>query len=272
MLASLSPARRRLVLAVGTLVAVAALVCVAAIVAATRPRAAARAVPADVLGPVLLVPGYGGSTTGLQTLATRLRAGGRTVDVVPMPGGGTGDLDQQAIALGQAVAAALTASGAPSVDLVGYSAGGIVVRLFVDDHGGAGLVRRVLTLGTPHHGTELAALGVSLAPSACPLACQQLAPGSELLAGLNGKALRPAGQFVSLWTTADDVVLPADSARLDGAVNLTVQSVCPSSQVRHSGLPTDPSVDGIIAAELAAGRPVTLGAADCTRLSRPVSS
>ena len=266
MLASLSPARRRLALVVIGLVTVAGLVAAIAIVLAVRPRAAARAVPADQLGPVLLVPGYGGSTTGLQTLAGRLRAAGRLTQVVPMPDGGTGDLDAQAAALATAVDRAIAADHSPSVDLVGYSAGGIVVRLYLADHHGASKVRRVVTLGSPHHGTELAALG-ALAPSACPAACQELSPNSDLLATLNRAVLAPAGQFVSLWTTDDDVVLPPDSARLDGALNVTVQDICPSSQVRHSELPTDPSVDGIVLAELGPGLPARLGPADCGRVT-----
>jgi triacylglycerol lipase len=46
-----------------------------------------------------------------------------------------------------------------------------------------------------------------------------------------------------------------------------VQSVCSASIVRHSGLPTDPSVDGMVLAELAAGSPVKLSGSDCARLS-----
>src|SRR3981081_1160771 len=34
---------------------------------------------------VLLVPGYGGSTSALTQLATRIRAPGRTAPVVPLP-------------------------------------------------------------------------------------------------------------------------------------------------------------------------------------------
>ena len=36
-------------------------------------------------GPVLLVPGYGGSAASLQSLATRLRESGRDVTVVDLP-------------------------------------------------------------------------------------------------------------------------------------------------------------------------------------------
>jgi triacylglycerol lipase len=265
--AALSPARRRLVLGV-LAVAVAALsaVAVLAIVTATAGRDRAAAVPQDRPGPVLLVPGYGGSTTGLQTLARRLRASGKQVEILPLPGGGTGDLTVQATTLGSAARAVLARTGAPSVDVVGYSAGGVVARLWVHDYGGAGIVRRVVTLGSPQHGTQLATLGQSLGVS-CPTACQQLAAGSDLLAGLNARAEGSSPSFVSIWTTADEVVVPPESAQLDGALNLTVQSVCAASRVQHSGLPTDPTIARIVLAELAPGPPTALTPADCARFS-----
>jgi triacylglycerol esterase/lipase EstA (alpha/beta hydrolase family) len=125
----------------------------------------------------------------------------------------------------------------------------------------------VVTLGSPQHGTDLAGLG-ELIPGACPTACRQLQPDSSLLASLNQGSEIPAGaQVVSIWTTQDDVVLPPDSARLIGALNMTVQSICPSANLSHSDLPASPLVDAMVAAELAAGPPVPLTAKDCDRLS-----
>ena len=73
----------------------------------------------------LLVPGYGGSTTRSTSLAGRIRAAGRTATVVlTLPGTGTGSLVTDAAALNAAVGDAL-AHGAPSVDVIGYSAGGV---------------------------------------------------------------------------------------------------------------------------------------------------
>jgi triacylglycerol lipase len=214
-------------------------------------------------GPVILVPGYGGSTSSLDDLASTLRREGKTVQVLSLPGGGTGDLDVQARALAS-VANRLHDQGAQSVDVVGYSAGGVVARLWVRDHGGASLARRVITLGSPHHGTDLAGLAGSLVPSACPTACQELEPGSTLLTALNNGDETPAGPtFVSIWTTHDNVVLPANSARLAGALNLTVQSVCSGDTVDHTGLPRDRAVQAIVSAELASGAPVAQNASDC---------
>ena len=264
-LSSLAPARRRLFLVV-LLAVVLAVVAVGGYFA-LRPATGSPAVAEGRPGPVLLVPGYGGSTASLQVLATKLRQAGREAVVVAMPGDGKGDLTDQARVLAQAANDAVTRSGAASVDVVGYSAGGLVARLWVADLGGASVARRVVTLGSPHHGTSIAALGAGLLPALCPAACQQMAPTSDLLRTLNAK--RPTGPtFVSIWSTVDQVVTPPDSARLDGALNLTVQSVCAGSTVEHGQLPSDPVSSSIVVTELAAGPPKTLTTADCAALSR----
>ena len=266
MLAGLAPARRRVVLAVLAVVVVAAGVLVVALVTRSSSGSATAPVDQGRPGPVLLVPGYGGATGAVQGLADVLTAAGRNATVVPVPGDGTGDLHLSAAALGRAVDAALARTGADSVDLVGYSAGGIVVRLWVAD-GHADTVRRVLTLGSPHHGTSLADLAGDLAPGECPAGCQQLSSDSTLLAGLNRRDETPAGPtWVSIWTTQDETVTPPDSARLEGALNLPVQSVCADAQVGHGDLPRDPLVQQMVVAELAPGSPPNLGPGDCARL------
>jgi triacylglycerol esterase/lipase EstA (alpha/beta hydrolase family) len=267
-LAGLAPARRRLVL--GLAVAVLAGLALAAGLLVPRLRThPAAAVAQDRPGPVLLVPGYGGATGGLDQLAARLRAAGRDATVVVLPGDGTGDLAASARALGAAVRAARERTGAGSVDVVGYSAGGVVARLWAAD-GGAAQARRIVTLGSPHHGTDLAALAGGVLPDECPAGCRELAPGSALLQRLNAGDETPAGPtWVSFWTTADRTVQPPDSARLAGALDVPVQSVCADSRVGHGQLPTDPLVQHMVLAELGPGRPVPLGPADCARLRAP---
>ena len=259
------PPRRRLAL---TLLAVVALLLLGAATALLLPRsggpgsAAARSQP----GPVLLVPGYGGSRGSLESLARALRAQGRTARVLALPGDGTGDLRGQAAALGVAVREELARSAAASVDLVGYSAGGVVVRLWVAD-GHADLARRVVTLGSPHHGAGIAGLAAGLLPGSCPAACRQLAPDSALLAGLNRGDETPAGpQWTSVWTELDQTVTPPDSAALDGAVDVALQRVCPDSTASHATLPTDPLAVGIVLTALGPGLAAEPGPAECTPL------
>ena len=267
MLSSLAPARRRLVLVLVGLVVVAVVAGAVTFAVGRLNRSATVAVAQNRPGPVLLVPGYGGSTNSLTKLADVLRGHGRTAEVVGLPGNGTGDLKAQARAVAAAAKAILARTGAASVDVVGYSAGGVTARLWLRDDGGTAFARRVITLGSPQHGTDLAALGSGL-PGSCPVACQQLDPDSTLLRDLNAGDETPNGpQYVSVWTTADQVVVPPDSARIDGAIGFSVQSVCATSRVSHTDLPTDPLVTAIVVAELDGATTSTLTAADCSRLS-----
>ena len=219
--------------------------------------------PADQAeqGTVLLVPGYGGGTGALSRLAERLRTAGRDVEIVTPPGDGTGDLRAQADTL-EAAAERVIAGGAPSVDVVGYSAGGVVTRVWLDRHKRARSTRRVVTLGSPLHGTKLAAAGSALAPGSCPTACRQLVPGNDFLDDLDD--LPVPVPWLSVWTENDETVQPPDSARLDGAVNVSLQSLCPDARVSHSQLPLDPLVTGLVLRALGTD-PVTVPK-DCQTL------
>jgi len=149
------------------------------------------------------------------------------------------------------------------VDVIGHSAGGVVARLWVRDDGGAQVARRVLTLGSPHHGTSQAALGAELA-GGCPTACEQLVPNSDLLRRLNAGDETPAGP---LWTTvrsaSDQVVTPVDSAALSGALNILVQDVCPGSAAAHGDLPSNPVVLAALGSVLGVGTPEPPANVEC---------
>ena len=251
----MSPARRLLLQSLAVVVALALAAGVLLTVLRERPTTAAP-VAQDRPGPVLLVPGYGGETRGLEVLAALLRREGRDAVVVEPPGDGTGRLEDAALALRAAADDAL-AAGAPSVDVVGYSAGGVVARVWAAE-GGAVKARRVVTLGSPHHGTDVAALGATFASGACPSACQELVPGSRLLTRLNAGDETPDGPaWTSVWTTDDTVVTPPASARLEGALEVAVQEVCPGRRIGHGGLPRDAAVQQIVVQALSAspGRP-----------------
>jgi pimeloyl-ACP methyl ester carboxylesterase len=252
-LEALSPQRRRL--AVGVVVVVGVLVLALVVTLVVRAVTRAGPVPQDQPGPVLLVPGYGGRTASLDPLAAVLRAEGRAVTVVGLVGDGTGDLDAQGAHLADVADAVLADSRAPSVDVVGYSAGGVVVRLWVRDHGGAAQARRVLTLGSPQHGTSVAALGAEVAGS-CPTACEQLLPDSALLRRLNAGDETPDGpRWATVRSSADQVVTPVSSAALDGALNVLVQDACPAATTSHYQLPTDPVVAATLGSTLGVGPP-----------------
>jgi triacylglycerol esterase/lipase EstA (alpha/beta hydrolase family) len=153
-----------------------------------------------------------------------------------------------------------------AVDLVGYSAGGVVIRLWLADPGRALRARRVVLLGTPNHGTELAGAAAALGPGLCGSICQ-LAPGSAVLAELNrGDETPPGPRFFSIWTAQDQTVVPPATAVLDGAANIRVQDVCPSARLGHGDLVTSPLALGLVVEALQGTLPDPPGADDCAAL------
>jgi triacylglycerol lipase len=254
----LSP-RRRILLG-----GLALVVAGAAVVTAVRlPGGPPAAVPGRP-GEVLLVPGYGGSTGSLDELAARIRGSGRAATVVALAGDGTGDLTAQARVLNGYVNQAIGAGSGP-VTVIGYSAGGVVAWLWYVDYSGAARAGRIITLGSPLHGARIAAVGAGFDPGECPVACQQLAPGSALLTRLqqSGQARPP---WLSLWSSDDQTVQPPDSARLPGAVNVPLQSVCPGTDIQHSQLPTAPLVVGLVLRALGSGHLTAPPPGDCGTL------
>src|SRR3954471_5397381 len=101
MLDALAPARRRFVL--GVVVLVVLLAGTGTVIALARGTDSVSAVAQDAQPPVLLVPGYGGSTTGLTVLARALRSAGRTVEVVDLGVDSRADFHVQATRLDDAV-------------------------------------------------------------------------------------------------------------------------------------------------------------------------
>ncbi len=263
-LGRLSPRRRIFAAGVAALLTAAVVVVVVTTVIARQDSAASQPAgyPAqDTPGPVLLVPGYGGSTNSLDILARRIRATGRQATVLHLPGNGTGSLAGDARVLDTAVSHALR-GGAPSVDVIGYSAGGVTTLLWAREDGGAHKARRIVTLGSPFHGAELAADGEAFLPNACPAACRQLVPGSSLLTQLQAGVTPSRPDWLSLWSIDDQTVDPPDSARLTGAVNVPIQSLCPAQRISHSQLPTNPAVTAMVLQAIGTG-PVQPTPADC---------
>lgn len=256
---ALSPRRRILIGAIVLLV-----VAVAATVGAEASQGPPNPVSGKP-GTVLLVPGYGGSTGSLDVLASRIRQTGRTATVAQLSGNGTGDLTVQARVLNGYVNSALSAGSGP-VTVIGYSAGGVVAWLWDVTYGGHSRAGMIITLGSPLHGARIAAVGTAYDPGECPVACQQLVPGSTLLAQLQQSPQSDRPPWLSLWTDDDQTVQPPDSAQLPGAVNVPLQDICPNAVISHSQLPTAPLVDGIVLRTLSAGRITRPSPDDCAAL------
>ncbi|MEO6712147.1 MAG: lipase [Mycobacteriales bacterium] len=246
MIRSLS-ARRRAFYAGLALVAV----VVAAVVAvATRSPSRTRAIGV----PIVVVAGYGGSAGSVDGLVAALRQSGRTVTVVVGADSGRGPIAASAARLDAAIDDLATGE----VDLVGYSAGGVIVRFWTSLQGRSARPRRIITVGSPHHGTALADSLTGLSPTDCVAACAELRPGSALLRGLAAGDETPTdAEWTSIWTADDETVVPPQTAVLAGARNIRLQDRCPALRVSHSGLVTDARVLRLIvsAVDFGAGEP-----------------
>lgn len=141
------------------------------------------------------------------------------------------------------IAAIEAATGATQVILVGHSMGGLVSRAYLRRYG-SGKVRRLVTLGTPHHGSMHAWLmfGQSLA---------QLRPGNPWLAELNRHANAELVPAVSLWSWHDSMVSPQTSSRIDWGENIVLTGIA------HNALLDHPEVWAQLDAQL--GRAATSG-------------
>ena len=98
--------------------------------------------------------------------------------------------------------------GAERVDIVAHSLGGVVARYYIERLGGAKHVGRVVTIGSPHHGTVIARLG-ALFPSA-----RETVVGSSFYADLGPLVAREGIVFTSVWSRADAIIEPPESSSI----------------------------------------------------------
>lgn len=122
------------------------------------------------------------------------------------------------------------ATGQPKVILACHSMGGLVARAYLARHG-AGRVAKLVTMGSPHHGTSLARLGPGDN-------ARQMRRGSEFLRSLErAEGERgPACPVTSIYSVHDNLVAPQDTSRLPWARNRPIHGVGHVDMLRHAPL------------------------------------
>ncbi|MCF7553201.1 MULTISPECIES: triacylglycerol lipase [Pseudonocardia] len=156
----------------------------------------------------------------------------------------TGDLRSAAREVAEHVARLREATGADRVHIVGHSLGGVIARYYVQCLGGAESVDTLVTLGSPHTGTNTA----YLLPT--PLA-RQLRPGSDVMAELAAPAPDCPTRFVVVWSRIDEMIVPQRNARLRHP-DLLVEEL-EVDDVGHLAMPVDPRVVHGVVSRLAHG-------------------
>jgi triacylglycerol lipase len=159
--------------------------------------------------PVLLVHGIWDTGAKLAPIARALEAAGvpRTLSITLSVNDGSATISD----LAREVAAAAETLG-PKIDLVGFSMGALVSRVYVQRFGGRGRVRRFVSIAGPHAGTLWARAS---GPRA--LGVRDMAPGSALLQDLS-RDLDPWGdvEVHTIWTPFDGMIVPPRSSALRG--------------------------------------------------------
>jgi triacylglycerol lipase len=93
-----------------------------------------------------------------------------------------------------------------SIDLLGFSMGGIVGRYYLQRLGGFGRVHRFITISSPHQGTWTAYL-------LRRKGARQMRPNSDFLKDLDSdRATLKGVSFTSIWTPTDLMTIPARSS------------------------------------------------------------
>lgn len=126
-----------------------------------------------------------------------------------------GDIEHFAEQLGAKIESVCAATGASRVLIVGHSMGGLVARAYLRQRGPA-RVERIITIGTPHHGSVFArgVIGRCLA---------QMRPGNPWLAELNrDEATAATVPITSIWSRHDSLVAPQVSSELACAENVVL--------------------------------------------------
>jgi len=178
--------------------------CMALAVSALRPVGFLPLPGATTRGPrpIVVLHGYAMNRANFVLLARRLAA----VGLGPIYGFEYWTLGRVAAGarqLGWFVDQVREATGSDEVDIVGHSMGGVVARYYVAFGGGDARVRNLVTLGSPHAGTDVSAVGIGHAS-------KELIAGSQLLTRLGASPAPVHARLTTILSEADALV-PARS-------------------------------------------------------------
>ncbi len=224
------------------------LVLAASLMTTSSPSIAASQ-PKD---PVVLVGGLFGSGVLTQPaywpIKARLVAAGYDVHIFTTPDYGIGGASDNAALLERFVDQLRDATGAQKVDLVTHSQGGIIARNYIKNFGGATSVDSLVMMGTPNHGTVLAAAADEYLGCLGGIAgCVEHDPDGAFLTELNdGDDSLGEVHYTAIATKYEELVLPYTSIHLDAAdgniTNVTIQDYCPYRFVEHGSYVVDGAV------------------------------
>jgi triacylglycerol esterase/lipase EstA (alpha/beta hydrolase family) len=171
-----------------------------AALSAARPAGFFRLPGARTKGPrpIILLHGYAMNRANFLPLAYRL-AGAGLGPIFGFEYWTLGRIVAASRQLGWFVDEVRAQTGASEVDLVGHSMGGVVARYYVTLAGGDAAVKNLVTLGSPHAGTDVSRVGIGH-PT------RELVLGSKLLARLAAAPQPQHTRMTLVWSRGDALV------------------------------------------------------------------
>lgn len=194
--------------------------------------------------PVLLIHGYGCNSGYWHRTRKPLDEAGvayRAIDLEPV----FGDIEAYVPMVAQAVDALCRDSGQSRIIIVAHSMGGLAARAYLRQEGGR-RIARVITLGSPHHGTGIANFGAGMN-------CRQMHWRGNAKTGAPSLWLRKLDEsedaatrklFVSIYSHQDNIVAPQTSSHLAGACNIAFRGI------GHVALALHPVIHACMLAEI----------------------
>jgi pimeloyl-ACP methyl ester carboxylesterase len=167
--------------------------------------------------PIIVVHGYAMSETCYWPLARRLANAGLG-PIVGYEYWTLGKVVEAARGLADLAAQAMREAGTDSVDVIGHSMGGVVARYWVSLAGGDAHVRRLITIGSPHAGTEISAIGLGRPK-------KELQVGSVLMQRLAAAPPPERTAVTIIWSRGDALVPGRRHARLSPDASVTDEIV-----------------------------------------------
>jgi triacylglycerol esterase/lipase EstA (alpha/beta hydrolase family) len=197
--------------------------------------------------PVLLVHGYVCNRGYWAQLSRQLARAGIAHDGVDLEPIGA-DIEDFVPQVEQAIGALCVRTGSDRVIIVAHSMGGLVARAWLRRYGAA-RVARIVTIGTPHHGTALANLAAGA--NARQMSRIDGAPSAWLAQLAASETPETRALITSMYSHHDNIVAPQASAQLPGARNLAFGGI------GHVALASDARVLRRLLAEITIKNEVT---------------
>ena len=156
--------------------------------------------------PVILIHGLWNTAYSMEWLASFLeKKGFSVINYQFSPNDGSVFLHT----LAQSLKDFIEEKGITKCDIVGYSMGGMIAQLYIQEYEGYKKVKKCVTISSPHKGTLDAYFLFGKGS-------RELQPSSDFIKKLKSQSTeRKAVQWLSIRTPLDLMVIPSTSSRID---------------------------------------------------------